>query len=77
MERKHQGLPPPKKFKRVSSAGKVMASIFWDSQGVIRVNYLGEGRTINGAYFAEKKRKVDSRCSALARQCTSPHLSSY
>ena len=30
---KHPDSPPPKKFKRVHSAGKVMASIFWESQG--------------------------------------------
>ena len=27
---KHHGSPPPKKFKTVSSAGKVMVSIFWE-----------------------------------------------
>ena len=31
----HPDSPPPKKFKSVHSAGKVMASNFWDSQGVI------------------------------------------
>ena len=30
-----------------------MASIFWNSQGIIMVNYL-EGRTINGAYYVEE-----------------------
>ena len=25
-----------------------MASIFWDSQGVIMIDYLAQGRTING-----------------------------
>ena len=30
---KYPGSPHPKKFKRVYLAGKVMASIFWDSQG--------------------------------------------
>ena len=54
MQWKHPGSPPPKKFKRVSSAGKVMASIFWDNQGVIMVDYLEEGRMINGAYIMQK-----------------------
>ena len=30
-----------------------MASIFWGSQDVIMVDYLEEGRTISGAYYAE------------------------
>ena len=53
MHQKHPGSPPP---KRVSSAGKVIASIFWDSQGVIMVDYLEESHMINGAYYAEKLR---------------------
>ena len=40
MQWKHTGSPPPKKLKRVSSAGKVIASAFWDSQGVIMIDYL-------------------------------------
>ena len=47
------GLPTPTKMKRVSSAGKMIASIFWDSQGIIKADYL-DGRTINGAYYAEE-----------------------
>ena len=42
-------LTPPKKFKRVYSAEKVMALIFKDSQGVIMIDFLEQGRTINGA----------------------------
>ena len=57
MQLKHPGSPPPKKVKRVSSAGKVVASVFWDSQGVIMIDYLEQGRTINGAcYVAELRR---------------------
>ena len=37
-------------LRNFSSAGKVMASIFWDSQGIIMVDYLEEGCMINGAY---------------------------
>ena len=65
MQWKHSGSPPPKIFKRVSSAGKVMASIFWDNWGVIMVNYLEEGRTINGAYYAEELRWL---CQEIVRK---------
>ena len=58
MQWKHHFSPPPKKFRRVSSAGKVIASTFWDNQGVIMVDYLEEGRTINGAYYAEELRRL-------------------
>ena len=51
-------LIPPKKFKRVSSAGKVIVSLFRDSHGVIMVDYLEEGRTINDAYYAAKLRRL-------------------
>ena len=33
-----------------------MASVFWGSQGVIIIDYLEQGRTINGAYYAGKLR---------------------
>ena len=51
-------LTPPKKFKRVHSAGKVMASIFWDSQGVIMTNLFEQGCTINSAYYAGELRRL-------------------
>ena len=58
MQWKHPGSPPPKKFKRVSSAGKVMSPIFWDSQGVIKVDYLDQGCMTNGAHYAEELRQL-------------------
>jgi hypothetical protein len=30
-----------------NSAGKVMASIFWDSEGILLVEFLERGATIN------------------------------
>jgi hypothetical protein len=32
----------------------MMASIFWDSQGIIMIDYLEQGRTINGKYYADE-----------------------
>ena len=54
MQWKHPDSHPPKKFKRVSSVGKVMVSMFLDSQGFIMVDDLEEGCTINGAYYTEE-----------------------
>lgn len=42
----------PKKAKTVPSAGKVMATVFWDSHGVIFIDYLEKGKTITGQYYA-------------------------
>ena len=55
MEAPLPGLPLPKKLKRIHSAGKVMASIFCDSQEVIMIDYRDQGRTINGAYWRRGK----------------------
>ena len=35
-----------KKAKTVLSAGKVMATVFWDLQGVIYIDYLEKGKTV-------------------------------
>jgi len=45
---KHVGSPPAKKFKVTASAGKVMATVFWDNQGVVLINYLPKGLTVTG-----------------------------
>ena len=49
---KHPGSPPPKKAKTVPSAGKVMASVFWDADAILLIDYLQKGQTINGTYYA-------------------------
>lgn len=47
------GESAPKKAKTVPSAGKVMATVFWDSQGVIHIDFLQKGRTITGQYYSD------------------------
>jgi len=34
------------------SAGKVLASIFWDEDGILRIDYLPKGQTINAEYYS-------------------------
>jgi [histone H3]-lysine36 N-dimethyltransferase SETMAR len=50
---KHTGSPPPRKFKVVPSAGKIMLSVFWDAQGIILTDYLQKGATITGNYYSQ------------------------
>ena len=45
------GSSRPKKFKTQPSAGKVMATVFWDAQGVIMLDFLAKKGTISGAYY--------------------------
>ncbi|GBP46743.1 Histone-lysine N-methyltransferase SETMAR [Eumeta japonica] len=47
-----KGERPPKKFKVQKSASKLMATIFWDSEGVLLIDYLPKGTTMNGQYYA-------------------------
>ena len=49
---KHPGSPPPKKANTVPSAGKVMALVFWEADGILLIDYLQKGQTINGTYYA-------------------------
>ena len=44
--------PRPNKFKTQLSAGKVMATVFWDAKGVIMLDFLPKRSTITGVYYA-------------------------
>ena len=50
-QRVGSGSPRPKKFKTQPSAGKVMATVFWDAKGVIMLAYLPKRNTITGVYY--------------------------
>ena len=45
------GSPMRKKFKMQPSAGKVMATIFWDAKGVIMLDFLPKRSIITGVYY--------------------------
>jgi histone-lysine N-methyltransferase SETMAR len=59
MQWKHKGSPSPKKFKVQHSAGKVMATVFWDSEGILLIDYLPRKTTMNGNYYAEVLGKLE------------------
>jgi len=49
IEWRHSGSIRPKKFRVQKSAGNVLASIFWDQDGILHIDYLPKGHTINAS----------------------------
>jgi histone-lysine N-methyltransferase SETMAR len=47
-----RGCNPPLKAKVVPSLGKVMATVFWDASGIVHIDYLERGVTINAEYYS-------------------------
>jgi histone-lysine N-methyltransferase SETMAR len=46
------GCSAPKKTRLIPSAGKVMASVFWDAESILFIDYLSKGKTITGKYYS-------------------------
>ena len=62
---KHPGSPLSKKAKSTTSAGKVMATVFWDAKDVLSVDYLERGHTMTRGYYADLMRQF---CEKIGRQ---------
>ena len=86
MEWKHPGSPAPKKVKSVTSAGKIMVTIFWDEDGVLLVDFLEHGRTMNSDRYitvlrrlrraiVEKRRDLDVTKITIHHDNARPHTS--
>ena len=46
----NSGSPLPKKIRVQKSTGKVLASIFWDQDGIL-IDYLPKGQIMNAVYY--------------------------
>jgi len=57
MQWKHKDSPTPTKFKVVPSAGKVMATVFWDMKGVLLTEFHEHGKSVT----------AESYCNLLQR----------
>jgi hypothetical protein len=86
MQWKHPSSPVVKKFKTQASAGKLMLTIFWDSQGPILDTYLERGTTFTSATYCDmlqrglkpamqskRRRETVRRGPVVARQCPSSY----
>jgi len=52
VEWRHSDSPGPKKFRVQKSAGKFLVSIFWDQDGILLIDYLPKGQTINAEFYS-------------------------
>ncbi|KFD68814.1 hypothetical protein M514_19055 [Trichuris suis] len=49
---KHVNSPRPKRARLEPRLGKILATIFWDAEGILLIDYMEDGGTITGKYYA-------------------------
>jgi hypothetical protein len=57
-EWRHSGSPCPKTFQTQKSASRLMASVFWDKDGILLVDYLEKGEKVTDSYCTALLDKV-------------------
>ena len=58
MHWRHSGSPVKKKFKQTLSVQKVMCTVFWDRKGILLIDFLPRGETVNADHYCETLRKL-------------------
>ncbi|KAJ4433523.1 hypothetical protein ANN_15832 [Periplaneta americana] len=74
MEFHHKGSSAPKKFKAVPSTGKLMLTVFWDIQGVVHMEFMPKGTTINSVSKEHPALRLMNLISAVVSLCSSAFL---
>ena len=55
------GSPTPKKFKTQQSAGKVMATVFWDAKDIIMLDCFTQEKHNNWSVLCQLARPAENR----------------
>jgi len=58
MEWRHTSLPTKMKFKQTTSTQKIMCTVFWDRKGVLLLDFLPRGSTINAGVCCNTLQKL-------------------
>jgi histone-lysine N-methyltransferase SETMAR len=70
-QRTEAGCSAPKKTRSVPSAGKVMASVFWDAEGILFIDYLEKGKSITGEYYSNLLTRLNKKNKKIPEKRTS------
>ena len=60
-QRTKAGCSAPKKTRWVPSAGKVMALVFWDAEGILFIDYIEKGKTLTREYYSNLLTRLDEK----------------
>ena len=71
MQWKHKTSPAPVKFRVQPSAGKVMATVFWDCHGILLVEYMAHKSTVTADVYVNTLKSLrdavsEKRCGLLS-----------
>jgi histone-lysine N-methyltransferase SETMAR len=58
MEWRYTSLPRKKKFKQTNSTPKIMCTVFWDRKGILLVEFLPQGSTIEAGVYCDTLKKL-------------------
>lgn len=61
------GEHPPVKAKTAPSGKKRMATVFWDRRGILMIDWLPEGQTINSAYYIDQLKRLREKIKEQRR----------
>ena len=86
MQRKHKGSPTSKTAKVQKVAGTVMATVFWDRDGILLIEFMVKGQAVIGTTYGkkfenlpqaivEKRRKGEKRRISLPPRNAPSHTS--
>jgi hypothetical protein len=64
----HPFSTPQKNQSNFFSAGKIMATVFWDSKGIIHLDFLTGQKTINAQYYSTLLNEKVSRQFAQSEE---------